>query len=371
MTQLFSPIRIGDLDLVNRIVVSPMCQYSAEHGVPTPWHLVHYGMLANSGAGLLVIEATHVEERGRITPGCLGLYTQAQEDAVAGIVRHVRRFGSARLGIQLAHAGRKGSAERPWEGRAWLLQDGWQTIAASAVPFGAGWPAPREASRADMDEIRAAFVRATERALRIGFDEIEVHAAHGYLLHTFLSPIANKRTDRYGGSFENRVRYPLEVLQAVRAHWPAGKPMAVRLSVTDWHENGWTIEDTIRFAALLRTIGVDIVCVSSGGIAADIVVPAKPGYQSQFCGRIRREAGIKTRAVGLITEPQEAERLIAGGDADLVALARGFLYDPRWGAHAAAALGGDVVVPPQYERAFARKPAAVPPAGAQTKGAGG
>ncbi len=353
MPALFSSLKLAGLELPNRIAVSPMCQYSAIQGTPTDWHFVHYGALSNSGAGLVVIEASHVEARGRITHGCLGIYSDENEEGLARILAYCREFGTSKLGIQLGHAGRKGSANKPWIGVKSALDadQGWETLSASAVPFGPGWHTPREADRADMDQVRDAFVSSTQRALRIGFDELEVHAAHGYLLHSFLSPLSNRRTDEYGGSFANRTRFPLEVLNAVRNHWPAEKPLGVRLSVVDWDDRGWTVEDTISFARILRSCGFDFICASSGGAKAGIKVPAAREYQTQFAGRIRREANIKVRAVGLITEPEEAEKLIVQGHADMVALARAFLDNPHWAWSAAKQLGADVSRPNQYLRA--------------------
>lgn len=353
MSALFSSLKLAGLELANRITVSPMCQYSAEDGTPTDWHLVHYGALANSGAGLVVVEASHVERVGRITHGCLGIYSDENEAGIARILACCRKIGSSKFGIQLAHAGRKASSNKPWIGVKSVLDpdQGWETVAASAIPFGSGWHTPREAGRADMDRIRDAFVSATLRALRIGFDELEVHAAHGYLLHSFLSPLANRRTDEYGGSFENRTRFPLEVLKAVRDHWPAAKPLGVRLSVVDWDDAGWTIADSVGFAKILRDCGFDFICASSGGAKAGIKVPVARDYQTRHAGRIRREAGIKVRAVGLITESEEAERLIAEGHADMVALARGFIDNPHWAWSAAHQLGASVSRPNQYLRA--------------------
>ena len=353
MAALFSPLKLANLTLENRIVVSPMCQYSALDGTPADWHLVHYGMLANSGASMVVVEATHVEALGRITHGCLGLYNDANEAGLERVLAACRNLGHAKFGIQLSHAGRKASSNRPWEGKKSALEpgEGWETVAPSALPFGEGWHTPRAATRADMDRVREAFDASTRRALRLGFDELEIHAAHGYLLHSFLTPLANQRSDEYGGSYANRTRFPLEVLAAVRANWPADRPLGVRLSVVDWDERGWGIEDTVRFARSLRELGYDFICASSGGATAAIKPPVTPQYQTQWAGRVRREAGIAVRAVGLITEPEEAERLIAQGDADMVALARGFLDNPHWAWYAANRLGGEVARPNQYLRA--------------------
>jgi NADPH2 dehydrogenase len=353
MSALFSPIRLAELELSNRIVVSPMCQYSADDGCANEWHLVHLGMLANSGASLLVVEATHVERHGRITHGCLGLYSDACEAALGRVIDHCRRAGSARLGIQLAHSGRKGSAQRPWEGGQALKsnEDPWKTIAPSAIPFGAGWPNPREAGEEDMARVCEAFAAATKRALRIGFDTIELHLAHGYLLHSFMSPLSNRRTDDYGGSLDNRLRFPLDVVRAVRTMVPKGTPLGARMTGSDWREDGITPKDAVACAKALKAAGLDYVCVSSGGITADIRNPTDLGYNAPLAEKVRREAGITTRMVGLIVQPDQAEAMIAEGKADMVALARAMLDDPHWGWHAAQTLGAEVPRPPQYERA--------------------
>jgi 2,4-dienoyl-CoA reductase-like NADH-dependent reductase (Old Yellow Enzyme family) len=350
---LFSPIKLADLELDNRIVVAPMCQYSSDDGSATDWHMSHLGMLANSGASLLVFEATHVERRGRITHGCLGLYSDDNEAALARVIAHCRRIGAAKLGIQLAHAGRKASSSRPWEGGLGLKagEDPWETIGPSAIAFGNAWPAPRAMTRDDMDRVREAFVASAKRATRLGFDAIELHMAHGYLLHSFMSPIANHRTDAYGGSPAARLRYPLEVAQAVRAAVPRAVALGARITGSDWTEGGMTPDDAVAVATALREAGFDFVCVSSGGIAAETKIALGPGYQVPFAEKVRREAGIPTRAVGLIATPKQAEGLLAEGKADMIALARAMLDDPRWGWHAAQALDGDVKRPPQYARA--------------------
>jgi NADPH2 dehydrogenase len=349
---LFTPVRMAGLELANRVVVSPMCQYSANDGCASEWHLTHLGMLANSGGGLLVIEATHVERRGRITHGCLGLYSDACEAALADVVAHCRRIGTAKLAIQLAHSGRKGSAQRPWEGGGSLkeAEDAWETVAPSAVPFGHGWAVPREASAADMARIRDAFVQAAQRAVRIGFDAVELHLAHGYLLHSFMSPLANYRGDEYGGSFENRMRYPVEVVRAVRAALPRGYPLGARISASDWAEGGLTIDDNVAAARMLKQAGLDYLDASSGGIAADARNPTTPGYNVPLAERLKKDVGLTTRVVGLIMTPQQAEAIVAEGKADCVALARAMLDDPHWGWHAARALGAEVERPPQYQR---------------------
>jgi NADPH2 dehydrogenase len=350
---LFSPIRLAGLELSNRVVVSPMCQYSADDGCANDWHLMHLGMLANSGSGLVVVEATHVERHGRITHGCLGLYSDDNEAALARVVSQARRRGTAKFGIQLAHSGRKGSAQRPWEGGGALTaaEDPWQTIAASAIPFGDNWHTPREATERDLDRVRDAFVNSAQRALRIGFDAIELHMAHGYLLHGFLSPLSNKRTDQYGGSFENRMRFPLSVARAVRAVVPKDVPLGARITGSDWRDGGLTPDDAVATAKALKAEGLDFLCVSSGGVALDIRNPSDLGYNLPMAGRVKREAGIATRAVGLIVTPEQAEAAVATGAADMVALGRALLDDPHWGWHAAHALGAEVKLPRQYLRA--------------------
>ena len=350
---LFSPVRLAELELPNRIVVSPMCQYSADDGVASDWHLNHLGMLANSGASLLVIEATGIERAGRITHGCLGLYSDDCEAALARVLAHCRRYGAAKIGIQLAHAGRKASARRPWEGGQPLTadEDAWQTIAPSAIAFGPTWAVPREMTAADMERVRDNFVEAAKRAVRIGIDAIELHAAHGYLIHSFLSPISNTRSDRYGGSLTARMRYPLEVAQAVRAVMPRGVPLGARITGNDWVEGGLTPDDAVAFSRELKTVGTDFVCVSSGGISADARPALVANTNVQFAEKVKRDTGIATRTVGLIASPKQAEAIIAEGKADMVALARAMLDDPHWGWRAAQVLGAEVTRPKQYQRA--------------------
>lgn len=349
---LFEPITLRGLTLANRIAVSPMCQYSAVDGVPQGWHIAHLGSMASSGPGLLVVEATGVEAIGRITPGCTGLYSDQSEKAFADTIRIVKSVLPVAVGVQLAHAGRKASTAVPWKGGSALKPaDGaWETVSASAIPF-SDWHTPRAATRADMDRIVAAFAAAAGRALRAGFDLVEVHSAHGYLLHQFLSPLSNHRTDEYGGSLENRMRFPLEVIRAVRAAWPANKPLGMRISATDWAEGGWDIDEAVRYVAAAKAAGVDYCCVSTGGLIHTQKIPAGPGFQVPFAERIRRETGIVTRAVGMIVEPHQANAIIASGKADQVALARAFLDDPHWVWHAADALGATAACPPQYLRA--------------------
>jgi NADPH2 dehydrogenase len=352
MSTLFSPIQLRGLKLSNRIMVAPMCQYSAENGEANDWHFTHINSLALSGAAMFCIEATHVEAIGRITPGCLGLWNDATEAALKPILASVRKHSKAAVAMQIAHAGRKGSSHTPWDGgqQVPLDQGGWQTVAPSALPHKEGELAPLALDAAGLARIRDAFVATAKRADRLGIDAIEVHGAHGYLLHEFLSPIANQRTDQYGGSLQNRMRYPLEVFDAVRAAFPERKPVGVKVSATDWVDGGWDLAQTIEFAKELKKRGVDWIDVSSGGASPLQKIPLSPGYQVPFAQGVKEATGLTTMAVGLITEPKQAEEIVSSGKADMVALARGMLYDPRWGWHAAAELGGEVSVPPQYWR---------------------
>lgn len=349
---LFEPLTIRDMRLDNRIVVAPMCQYSALNGQPQEWHLQHYGSLVASGPGMVVIEATAVAPQGRITPNCLGLYSDACEAGMADLIRTIRHFGDARIALQLCHAGRKASTQPPWQGGGPLpkADGGWQTLSASAISFAANWPVPTEAGAYDLDRVRHAFVDSAIRAERVGFDALEVHSAHGYLLHQFLSPLSNHRNDVYGGTLEDRMRFPLEVIRAVRQVWSANKPLGIRISATDWIDGGFSPADAVVYVAACRAEGVDYVCVSSGGLSPDAKLPVTPGYQVDLAARIRRETGILTRAVGLIADPQQAEAVVAKGQADFVALGRAFLDDPRWVWHAAAALQVAAPYPPQYRR---------------------
>lgn len=357
MTILFSPFTLRTLTLPNRIVISPMCQYSAVDGRAQPWHLMHLGQLALSGAGMLCIEATAVEAEGRITPGDLGLYDEACEAALAGVLAAIRRYAQMPISIQLAHAGRKASSREPWNGGQQIpvAEGGWLAHAPSAVPIKEGEVAPLALDDAGMRRIRDAFVATAARAARLGLDGIEVHAAHGYLLHEFLSPISNQRTDNYGGALENRMRFPLEVFDAVRTAFTKDKPVGVRLSATDWIDGGWDIDQTIAFVQALQARGVDWVDVSSGGISPAQKITLGPGYQVPFAQAVRRATGVTTMAVGLITTPRQAEAVLAEGQADLVALARGMIFDPRWPWHAAAELGAQVIAPPQYWRSPPRE----------------
>ena len=350
--QLFTPVELGGVTLPNRIVVSPMCQYSAVDGSAQPWHQVHYGMLAMSGAGLLCLEATHVEREGRITQGCLGLYSDENEAALKPVIDWVRGWmPGVKLGVQLAHAGRKASAQRPWKGGGPLTQADapdlpWTTYGPSALAYdpAARWHTPVALDAVGLKRVKQAFVEAAERSLRLGFDVVELHGAHGYLLSQFLSPLSNQRSDEYGGTADKRRRFPLEVFEAVRRVWPADKALGMRLSAVEWVEGGVTIEDTIETARQLKALGCDFVDVSSGGNAPGQKITLGPGYHVPFSARVRREAGIKTWAVGLITEPEQAEKIIASGEADCTAHARPFLLDPRWAWNAARTLG--VETPP-------------------------
>ena len=361
MSALFSPYDIGPLTLRNRIVVAPMCQYSAVDGRAQDWHLVHIGQLALSGAGLLIIEATAVEAAGRITPGCLGLYDDACEEALARVLRGVRPHAGLPIAIQLAHAGRKASSEVPWRGGMLIpqAQGGWAPFAPSAVPHAESEPAPVALNDAGLQRVRRAFVDAALRAHRLGFDAVELHGAHGYLLHQFLSPLSNRRDDRYGGSLEARMRFPLEVFDAVREALPAAVPVGLRLSATDWVDGGWDLAQSIAFGNALAARGCSYLHVSSGGISPKQQIPLGPGYQVPLAERLRAEVGLPTMAVGLITEPEQAEAIVAEGRADLVALARAMLFDPRWPWHAAVRLGGQVQAPPQYQRSAPRGAGAI------------
>ena len=355
--QLFSPFALRGLRMPNRIVISPMCQYSADQGRATDWHLAHLGQLAMSGAGLLIIEATAVEPEGRITPGCLGLWDDPTQAALGAVLKAVRTMGSMPIALQIGHAGRKGSSGRPWEGGQLVAPEagGWQPVAPSAVPHLPGEAPPTALDEAGLAALRLRFTDTTRRAAVLGLDAIELHAAHGYLLHEFLSPVANRRNDRWGGSLENRMRFPLEVFEAMRAVWPQDKPLGVRVSATDWLEGGWDIDQTIVFARELAQRGCDWIDVSSGGISPQQKIVLGPGYQVPFAQRIRDAVNIPVMAVGLITEPAQAESILASGAADLVALARGLMWNPRWPWHAAAALGASVSVPHQYWRSQPRE----------------
>ena len=361
MSQLFEPIALRELALANRIVVSPMCQYSAIDGRAQSWHTVHLGQLALASAGMLMLEATAVEARGRITPGCLGLWNDDTEAALATLLGTLRDLNPAvrvPIALQLAHAGRKGSSHVPWQGGRQIPIDagGWRTLAPSAVTHADGEEAPQEIGPVTREELVRRFVGTAERAARLGVDALELHAAHGYLLHQFLSPVANRRDDDYGGSLENRMRFPLEVLDAVRAAWPSTRPLGVRISASDWDdESSWAIDEACTFARRCEALGADWIDVSSGGVSTRQRIALGPGYQVPFAERVKAAVDIPVVAVGLITEPAQAEAIVAEGRADLVALARAFLYDPRWVWHAAAELGATVGAPPQYWRSEPRE----------------
>jgi 2,4-dienoyl-CoA reductase-like NADH-dependent reductase (Old Yellow Enzyme family) len=352
MSHLFEPFTLRSLVLPNRIVVSPMCQYSSVDGIANDWHLVHLGSRAAGGAGIVMVEATAVTADGRISPEDLGIWTDAHVEPLARIVRFVKQQRSS-AGLQIAHAGRKGSTFRPWSGRGAIpiAAGGWQPVGPTDEPFDDGFPVPRPLTASDIAGIVEAFRAAATRAAAAGFDVLEIHAAHGYLIHEFLSPLTNKRTDRYGGSFDNRIRLCVEIVDAVRAVWPDNHPLFIRMSATDWADGGWNLDEAVELACRLRTRGVDLVDCSSGGNVAHVHIPVAPGYQVPFAERIRRDARIATGAVGLITEPAQANAIVTEGRADVVLLARELLRDPYWPLHAAQALGHVVPWTPQYLRA--------------------
>lgn len=355
--KLFEPINVSGLLLRNRIVIAPMCQYSAVDGCMTDWHLIHLGNLALSGAGLLTIEATAVEPAGRISYGDVGLYDDATEVAMARVLESIRRHSDIPIAIQLGHAGRKASTDLPWLGGRQIAPDadnGWQTVAPSPVGFAEGDNTPVALDLDDLARMRDSFAAAARRAAAIGIDAVQIHGAHGYLLHQFLSPLSNKRDDDYGGSLENRLRFPLEVFDAVRDAFPADRPVTMRVSGSDWVEGGWDIGQTIAFTHALETRGCAAIHVSSGGLDPRQQIPVGPGYQVPLARAVKQETRMPVVAVGLITEPEHAEAIVATGDADLVALARAMLYDPRWPWHAAAELGAQVIAPDQYLRSQPR-----------------
>ena len=361
MSALFSPYTLGPLSLTNRIAIAPMCQYSADNGEAGDWHMIHLGHLALSGAALLFTEAAAVTPQGRITAADLGIWSDRTQAALASVIGAIRQHAPIRIAVQLAHAGRKASSQKPWEGGASihaLEAGGWQTVSSSALPHAPGDAVPIALDAAGMAQVKQAFVDAALRCASLGVDALELHAAHGYLLHQFLSPLANVRSDAYGGSLEIRMRFPLEVFTAVfdavrvAVDQAAPHPIAlgVRISATDWVEGGWDIEQSVAFAHALKALGADFIHVSSGGISPLQKIPVEPGYQVAFADRIKRETGMPTIAVGLITDPHQADAIIEQGAADMVALARAILFDPRWPWHAAAALGAQVDAPPQYWR---------------------
>lgn len=352
MSKLFSEIKLRDLTLKNRIVLSPMCQYNSDDGSPNDWHLMHYGQFAMGGVGLLMFEMTNVSPEGRISPKCAGLYSRENEAATKRVVDFCKTYGVAPVGVQLAHAGRKGSVQPPWLGAKPILpaDGGWETVGPSAIPFGEA-PAPRAATREDLAKIKADHIASVEAAERIGFDVIEMHAGHGYLMHQFMSPLSNQRTDEYGGSTENRIRFVVEVFAAMREKWPKHKPMGARISATDWVDGGWTPDETVVLAKALQKVGCDYVDISSGGLDLRQKIPLGPAYQAPFAEKVRKETGMPTMSVGLIDGVELAEEVIASGKADLVVLGRGALYDPRWAWHAAYKLGAETPYSQRYAMA--------------------
>jgi 2,4-dienoyl-CoA reductase-like NADH-dependent reductase (Old Yellow Enzyme family) len=347
---LFSPIDLRGLRLDNRIVVSPMCQYSATNGTANDWHVVNLGHFALSGPGMVSFEATHVSPEGRITDWCLGLYSDENEAGMARVVQFIRTWTKSKIAVQLAHAGRKASTMPPWMGGgAATPEHAWQTVAPSALPFG-DWPSPRALDDAGLEKVRSDFTAAARRCERLGIDAVELHFAHGYLAHQFLSPLSNHRTDTYGGSLENRLRFPLELFDAVRAVWPERKPLGVRISATDWVEGGWDLEQSIAFVSELKRRGCDYVDVSSGGLSPLQKIEIGPGYQVPFSEAIKAATGATTISVGMITKPKQAEEIVVAGKADMIALARGFIRNPNWVWDAADELGAQSFVPPEYER---------------------
>jgi len=358
MPALFEPLKIADLQLENRIVIAPMCQYSATGGNATDWHLIHLGQLALSGAGLLIIEATAVTPDGRITPTDLGLYSDANEAALARVLGAVRANSAMPIAMQLGHAGRKASSRAPWDGGQQIPAadpQGWAAVAPSPLAHIAGEEPPAALDAAGLARVRDGFAQAARRAARLGIQGLEIHAAHGYLLHQFLSPLSNRREDAYGGSLDNRMRFPLEVFDAVRAAFPADRPVWVRLSASDWVDGGWDLDSSVAFSQALKARGCAAIHVSSGGVSPLQKIALGAGYQVAFAARIKAEVGLPTIAVGLITEPEQAETIVATGEADAVALARAMLYDPRWPWHAAAKLGAQVKAPKQYWRSQPRE----------------
>jgi 2,4-dienoyl-CoA reductase-like NADH-dependent reductase (Old Yellow Enzyme family) len=350
---LFSPISIGNLDLPNRIIVAPMCQYSSIEGVATEWHVAHGVSMALSGAGLFTIEATGVNLQGRITPQCLGLFDDESQEAIGRIVTAVREYSDTKIGLQIGHAGRKASTYRPWEqGRGPIFPDkgGWQTVAPSALLFADGWPLPRALTQDEMAEIKQDFINTTKRAAALDIDYIEIHSAHGYLLSTFLSSHSNHRDDEYGGDLENRMRYPMEVVRAVREAWPIEKPMGVKFNGTNFTDDGWGEDEDVIYAKALKDAGVSLVTLSGGGVDSGQKIDVCAGYQLEYATAVKANSDMTAASVGMIYDPKQADDIIRNGDADMVSLARAFLFNPRWGLHAAQVLGVDVPWPHQYER---------------------
>ena len=353
MSHLFSPIKLRELTIPNRIFVSPMCQYSSSDGKPNDWHFVHLGSRAVGGAGLVITEAVAINPEGRISPDDLGIWSDEHAEALIPSVNFIKQQGSC-AGIQLAHAGRKASVAAPWLGGTPLDSDnrGWQPLAPSAIPFANGHQSPREANLDDLEKITLQFAEATCRALKAGFQVIELHAAHGYLLHQFLSPLSNHRNDEFGGSLENRMRFPLQIAKTVRENWPKNLPLFVRISATDWVKGGWDLDQSLEFCQQIKELGIDLVDCSSGGLVPDAVIPVGPGFQTPLAAEIKNKLSIATGAVGLITDPRQAEEIIATKLADAVLLGRKLLYNPYWPLHAAQALGQKLSWPAQYERAI-------------------
>jgi len=353
-SELFQPIRMRGLELANRVVVAPMCQYSASEGIVGDWHLMHVGQFVVGGHGLFIAEATAVEPCGRISLNCPGLWNDEQMMAWKRVVDFAKTWGNTPVGIQLAHAGRKGSSSKPWDGGEQVgeADGGWQTVAPSGMPFDASRPSPQALTLADIEQLKQDFVAAAKRADQAGFDAVELHGAHGYLLHQFLSPISNRREDAYGGSLQNRMRMVLEVFDAVREVFPNDKPIGVRISATDWVEGGWDLEESIELAGALEARNCDYIHVSSGGLSPDQQIPLGPGYQVDLCAAITEETEITTIAVGMVSNALQAETIVRSGQSDMVALARGVLVDPHWTWRAAEALGCEAAYPRQYERAL-------------------
>lgn len=354
-SNLFTPFKLRSIEFRNRIFVSPMCQYSSQDGIPQAWHLVHLGSRAVGGAACVIQEATAVSAEGRISPSDAGIWNDAQMEAYKPITRFIKEQGAV-PGIQIAHAGRKASMPAPWDGNKGLdeTQGGWPVVAPSALPFNDDYPKPRVLTETEIGAVVQSFVQAAKRSLAAGYEVIEIHAAHGYLLHEFLSPLSNQRTDRYGGSLENRMRLTLEVAEAVRKIWPDHLPVLTRISASDWAEGGWDIQQSIELCKKLKVIGIDLIDTSSGGLVPYAKIPAAPNYQVPFAAAIRKDADMPTGAVGMITAPEQAETIIAQKQADVVLLARELLRDPYWPLHAAQALGTDIDWPKQYDRAKPR-----------------
>ena len=351
-SKLFTPITLRNLTLSNRIAVSPMCQYASENGNANDWHLMHLGQFAMGAAGLVITEATHVSPVGRISHKCLGLYSEENEASLKRVIDFCKNYGVAKFGIQLAHSGRKGSAQPPGKGGKPLSADeqAWTTLAPSGLPYGPGWHTPATLTAAGLAEVKQQFIDAAKRAARIGFELAELHVGHGYLLHEFLSPLANQREDEYGGSTENRMGFPLEVFAAVRAVWPADKPLGVRVSASDWVEGGWTPDETVTFARALKELGCDFLDVTTGGVDPRQQIPLAPGYNVPFAEQVKRATGMPVMAVGMISGARQAEEIVASGKADMVAIARAMMDDPRWAWHAARELGAETAYAPQYQR---------------------